>query len=399
MKICMILGHDFLHPHIDPRPYKEAKGLIRKGHDVTIVCWAVDFTGVGKDLKGLPRTEVFENIKIVRIFQRLSTPRSTSLIRGFQQLIAMIKMGRKAVEFDPQIIHCHDLDTLLSGVVAKKRIKVPLIYDSHEDWPGMIAPRGVIKSKLSYIFEILLIKYVDYTITVSSELVNMFKIKGQNHIAAIYNSRLLSDSIEEDMSMDLKKKFDINDDDFIVGYVGALSDNRGIDYLIKSVKLVKTSKKNIKLLIIGGPEIEIENLRFIAEKEGASEKVIFTGHVPYCDIPSYLALLDVGTSLIQPEPNHSIAAPGKIFEYMRMKLPMIVSDLKEMEHIVIENNCGITVDPTNPNEIAKAIEFYLENPIELNLRGERGRLAYENKYSWEKMEEKLISVYEELICV
>lgn len=395
MKILMILGHDFLHPRIDPRPYKEAKSLIEHGHDVFLVCWAADFTGDGREIKNLQRIEEFEGIKIIRVFQTLSSPKSTVLVRGLQQLIAMKKMGKKVTELKPDVIHCHDLNTLLSGAMAKKKLGVPLIYDSHEDYPGMLAPKSIILSKLASIFENLLLKYVDWVITVSEELVKKFKKHKQINAVAIYNSRMLNEIFQKKETKELKKELNISGDDFIVGYIGALSKKRGIDNLIKSIKYI--DDKKIKVLIVGGPENEVKNLRALAEKEDAMDKVILTGHIPYFKVIPYFSLLNVGTVLFQPLPNHLIAAPNKLFEYMGAGLPLIVSDFPEMKRIVVgESVCGIAVDPTNPEKIAGVITYILEHPKDANKMGENGRRAVEEKYSWEKMDAKLIKVYNEV---
>lgn len=395
MKICMILGHDFLHPQIDPRPYKEAKSLIKYGYDVFLVCWAADFTGEGRSLKNLSPIEEFEGIKIIRVFQTLSPPRSTVLTRGFQQLIAMKKMGERVIKLKPYAIHCHDLNTLLSGVMAKKRLKVPLVYDSHEDCPGMFEPISIVISKLASILEKILLKYVDCVITVSGELVKKFKKHKQTNVVAIYNSRSLKELFKKEETKELKKELKISGDNFIVGYIGALSEKRGIDNLIKSIKYV--DNKDVKVLIVGGPENEVKNLRALAEKDGVMDKVILTGHIPYFKVIPYFSLLNIGAVLFQPLPNHLIAAPNKLFEYMGVGLPLIVSGFPEMKHIVVdESDCGIAVDPTNPEKIADAITYLLEHPEDAKKMGENGRKAVEEKYSWEKMEGRLFKVYEGL---
>ena len=396
-KICMILGHDFLHPQIDSRPYKEAKSLIKEGYNVFIVCWAVDHTGEGKSLKTLSPVEDFEGIKIMRIFQNLSSPKSTVLVRGFQHLRAIKKLGKKVIELKPDAIHCHDLDTLLSGVIAKKKINTPLIYDSHEDWPAMFAPVSIIISKLASIFEKILLKHADCVITVSEELVKKFKGLKQTNIVAIYNSRMLSELLQKEEPKGLRKELKISDAEFIVGYIGSLSKKkRRIDNLIKSIKYV--DNKSVKVLIVGGPENEVNNLRALAEKEGVMDKVILTGHIPYFNINPYFLLVNIGTVFFEPLPNNLIAAPNKLFEYMGAGLPLIVSDFPEMRRIVVdESDCGVATDPTNPEKIADAITYLIEHPEDAKKMGENGRGAVEEKYSWEKMEERLLKIYKEIL--
>ncbi|MGD9394444.1 MAG: glycosyltransferase, partial [Dehalococcoidia bacterium] len=67
------------------------------------------------------------------------------------------------------------------------------------------------------------------------------------------------------------------------------------------------------------------------------------------------------------------------------------------KEIVEGNNCGLTVDPLNPAEIAKAIEYVIERPPEARKMGQNGNRAVLEKYNWEKESRKLIELYESLV--
>ena len=88
--------------------------------------------------------------------------------------------------------------------------------------------------------------------------------------------------------------------------------------------------------------------------------------------------------------------PTKLFEYMACGIPVIASNFPEMGAIVEENNCGITVDPTNIMQISDAIIELLKDPEKEKKMGENGRRAVEEKYNWENMEKRLFGLYEEL---
>ena len=68
-----------------------------------------------------------------------------------------------------------------------------------------------------------------------------------------------------------------------------------------------------------------------------------------------------------------------------------------MKKLIVDIGCGIPVDPTNPEEIAKAIEYLIEHPEEAKQMGENGRKAVLEKYNWEHEEKKLLRIYEELL--
>ncbi len=76
--------------------------------------------------------------------------------------------------------------------------------------------------------------------------------------------------------------------------------------------------------------------------------------------------------------------------------PVVVSNFPEVRKVVVEEDCGILVDPTSVDEIADAIIYLLEHPGEARKMGENGRRAVKEKYNWEKMERRLLEVYEGL---
>jgi glycosyltransferase involved in cell wall biosynthesis len=101
----------------------------------------------------------------------------------------------------------------------------------------------------------------------------------------------------------------------------------------------------------------------------------------------------VGTALFQPlSENEKVRIPNKIFDYMAMKVPMIVSDFPNMRRIVVdEAQCGLAVNPMNVKEITAAILHYQKNPEDATEKGKNGRKNFEEMYSWDIQKKKLIA--------
>lgn len=94
-------------------------------------------------------------------------------------------------------------------------------------------------------------------------------------------------------------------------------------------------------------------------------------------------------------PNHIYSTPNKLFEYMSVGLPIVGSDIPSWKDIL--NKCGITVDPTNPEKIGKAIQYLLERP---KLREEMSNNGYKmvlEKYTWNKEAKKLFRIYNKIL--
>ena len=122
------------------------------------------------------------------------------------------------------------------------------------------------------------------------------------------------------------------------------------------------------------------------------------GSLPLTKGLKYSKNSKIGLSILKPIRNYTQSYSTKIFEYMAIGLPVITSNFKLYKEIIDENNCGICVDPENPNEIAKAIEFILTNPEKAKEMGHNGRCLVKEKYNWKKEEFKLINIYKTLGC-
>jgi len=91
-----------------------------------------------------------------------------------------------------------------------------------------------------------------------------------------------------------------------------------------------------------------------------------------------------------------MALPNKIFEYMAAALPIVASNFPLWKEIIEGNHCGICVNPLDPKEIARVIEYLIEHPEEAKKMGENGRKAVLEKYNWENESKKLLDVYKGL---
>ena len=81
---------------------------------------------------------------------------------------------------------------------------------------------------------------------------------------------------------------------------------------------------------------------------------------------------------------------------MSAGIPVIASNFPLWRDIIEGNNCGICVDPLNPNKIAEAIDYLFMHPEQAEIMGNNGRKAVENQYNWETEKEKLVGFYKVL---
>jgi len=176
---------------------------------------------------------------------------------------------------------------------------------------------------------------------------------------------------------------------------GGLTRFRGIGELVQAAALVG-DEYDIRVKLLG---------RFISktfEEEVQAlpgfERVEYHEWVPYEEVPRHLVEAQIGVVLFHSLPNHINAMPNKLFEYMAAGLPIIASNFPLWREIVEGNECGLTVNPLDPKEIAKAIEYLLLHPEEACRMGNNGRRAVEEKYNWENEGKKLLALYEKLLA-
>lgn len=383
--VVMILAKDFLYPFLDARVFKEAKVLVKEGkYKVSVICWAKRLK------KTVPKYFDYQGIKIIRIFPKLPSPSSHFLRKAVAYVRYLIPTLMEIKRLKPDIIHSHDLDALPIGVVSKILIGGTLIYDAHEDWPAMIQEKKIVKYFVKNL-ERILVKYVDHVVTVNETLAKKFK-KFKCPVTIIYNASELEDFKPDPKSFfTLRKKLKISPKDKIILFHGGISKERGIDKLVIAMNYLNNPR--IKCLIVGnGPYLK--HVKRMAKKKN---RCLFTGAVPYEDIPKYVGLSDVGVVLFQPTPNNVIATPHKLFDYLAGGLPVIVSEFPEMKKIIEENNCGIAVDPTSPEEIAKTIRYLVCNDRIRKKMTKNAIIVAREKYNWKKMGETLKKLYKRYV--
>jgi glycosyltransferase involved in cell wall biosynthesis len=104
-----------------------------------------------------------------------------------------------------------------------------------------------------------------------------------------------------------------------------------------------------------------------------------------------------GLVTLKPLVNYLDSLPVKMFEYMEAGIPVIASNFPYWKSIVEPIDCGICVDPQDPEAIRKAILELVNNPVKAHEMGKKGREAIWTKYNWSIEEQKLLSFYQRMI--
>lgn len=184
---------------------------------------------------------------------------------------------------------------------------------------------------------------------------------------------------------ELKRKFNITANNKVVGYVGRLVKDKGIDDLIKGWDVLKVNFPNARLLLVGPIEIRDSISDYSKNQILTDDSIIFTGFVP--DASDYFALMNIFIL-----PTYREGFPTVSLEASSMQLPVLITKATGCTESIIENETGLFVS-NQPADITTKIMFYLENVDIALLHGKQGRAFVQKNFEqtiiWDLIAKKL----------
>lgn len=308
-------------------------------------------------------------------------------------LKTMPRVVRTAWSERADVYHFHDPELIPAGVLLRLT-GAKVVYDVHEDLPRQIKQKtwlsGWLRGPLGR-----LVAAVEWT---CSRLVFSGVVAVVPEIAARFPqaSTIIAHNYPVlDTGAPDQQPTRHCDRDPIALYAGGISSIRGAIEMVQAIPLVSTPGARLE---IAGP---IYHASVYAEAQTLPgwNQTAFHGWLTPGGVRALMAQARVGLLAEHAAPNHLIALPVKLFEYMRAGLPIVVSNIPLWEHIVRQHDCGLVVDPLEPKSIAHAIDWLLTHPAEAEAMGERGRRAVGEHYNWAAEEPRLIAFYDRLLGI
>ncbi|MDX9832257.1 MAG: glycosyltransferase family 4 protein [Anaerolineae bacterium] len=378
-RVAMLLSNAF---RPDPRVAREAQALAATGHQVTIVCW---------DREGsLPASETVDGYRVERVQDVRSVYGA-----GPRQLLYIPRFWREAVRrvrtLRPDVLHCHDLDTLPAGWWLKGRCPVRLVYDAHEDYPALMSlylPRPMVAA-LAWL-ERRLLQRVDSVITASTVLADKLRSWGVDPVVTIGNVQPLEAfaAVGEAQTAAARAALGLAPEDLVVAYIGGFSRNRQLLPLIEAARQMP----GVQVLLWGDG-----HQRAAVEAAAAQvPNVRYLGWLPAEQVPLHMCLADVVYYCLVPDyPGAVYNAPNTLSNAMAAGRPIVANDVGDLGRIVRQTGCGVLVPEVTREAIRGAIELLRD--LETRRRmGRAGRAAAEAEYNWSAAQGQLDKVYAEL---
>jgi glycosyltransferase involved in cell wall biosynthesis len=182
---------------------------------------------------------------------------------------------------------------------------------------------------------------------------------------------------------------------FLVGYVGVMGAQEGIDYLLRAVRIIVRDhgRDDIHFGLVGGGT-ELELMKAYAAELGVSDYVTFTGRVPDEPMLEMLSTADVCVNPDVANEMNDKSTMNKIMEYMALGKPVVQFDLTEGRRSALD--ASVYARKNDEKDLAQKIIDLLDDEHRRQVMGEYGRQRVEKELQWGCEAPKLLAAYDTL---
>ena len=316
----------------------------------------------------------------------------TRTISPLKDLIALYKLYFFLKKEKPFIVHSHTPKAGTIGMIAAKLAGVPHRFHTIAGLP-LLESKGAKRKLLNFVEKITYscaTKILPNSnglkeIIVENKFTNANKLKviangSSNGIDCTHYDASLF--LENDKTS-LTENLGISSKDFVFIFVGRMVGDKGINELVKSFKRLSTDVENVKLLLVGPFENNLDPLKKnTIEEIDSNNKIIAVGAQK--DVRPYFAIANV---LVFP--SYREGFPNVVMQAGAMGLPSIVTNINGCNEIIIEGENGLIIPVKNIELLYQAMIKILNEKDEYRIMSQKSRdlvvKRYEQKYVWEQL--------------
>jgi glycosyltransferase involved in cell wall biosynthesis len=378
----------------DVRVEKVSASLGRE-HEVHLVC---------RNRQRRPVYELRDGLHLHRLPRLSWLPDRLQAAAGFPAFfnpLWLYAIWRTARRQRADVIVVRDLPLALTAVAVGRLLRIPVVLDMAENYPAMIqdvwdagraqfGDRLVRNPRLIELIERLAVRLVDHVIVVVEESRDRLARLGvpDSKMTIVMNTP----SVDRGSGAEggpAAVSAGGSKDGLVIGYLGLLEAPRGMGIAIQAMRAARRRVPHARLMVIGSGRDEAM-FKEQARALGVTDCVDFLGWLDYRDALAALRRCDVGLV-----PHHATASwqttiPNKLFDYMSLGKPVLVSSARPTERIVTEERCGMVFTDQDPQALTDAI-VAMADPTVREACGRRGREAIERRYNWEADERRLLA--------
>lgn len=375
----------------DTRVWQEATTLAREGYTVSVIC-----------PKGKGYNNEYEHLEGVHVY-RHDLPKEGNGPVGYAReylsaLWHQYRLARKIYkERGFHVIHgCNPPDNIYMVAARFKSKGVDYVFDHHDICPELYEAKFGKTSGPLYKSQLWLERntYRHCTFAfVTNESYKKIAI-GRGGMSPDKVHVLRSGPRLERLRIQPPKPEIKRGRRHMVGYLGVIGQQEGIEYLLEAARYLKEEKGRDDIfwgIVGGGPHLEA--LRRQAADMGLGDIVEFTGRVPDQTMLDYLNTADICVNPDEYNAMNDKSTMNKVLEYMALGKPIVQFDLTEGRYSAQE--ASLYAERNNARDLADKILLLLDDPARRARMSAIGRDRILNHLSWDHTSRALITAYDE----
>ena len=373
----------------DRRVWQEATTLRESGADVSIIC---------PKMKGYDKS--YERIEGIDIY------RHPLPIEGHGALGYLMEYGTAIfwefwlscrIYFKKrfQVIHgCNPPDLIFITALLFKPFGVKYVFDHHDINPELYLAKFGRKDffyRCMVFFERLTFRVADYSIATNESYKQIATERGgmdANKVKVVRSGPSLQRLQLTGGNSSYKRGRN-----FLVGYVGVIGVQEGLDLLLESVQHIVRKRQDVQFAIVGSGTA-LDEIKQLAQQLDVIDYVDFYGRVSDEKLVDVLNTCDVCVNPDRPTEMNNLSTMNKIMEYMALKKSIVQYDLKEGRASARE--ASLYAENDNTQDFAEKIMWLLDNPKESQRMAEYGYDRVLNQLSWDYERVRLVDFYREV---
>ena len=377
----------------DRRVWHECTTLVSAGYEVSVICPR----GKRHD------REPYAELEGVHIYRYPAPPRASSLAGYVREYPYMLTWTQRLAwriwrERGFDVIHaCNPPDLFFTIGRFFRRFGVAFVYDQHDANPEiLIAKRGGeerngLPERAVLWAERCTYRLADIVISPNDSYRELALTRGRKAEEDVFVVR--SAPRREEFSPDSRIHFDRRGHRYLVGYLGVMGKQDGVELLVRAVGLLVSEGHDILLYLAGDGE-SFAGIQALVGELGLRERVLMPGFQTHEEFTPALLEADVCVAPDPPSPFNDISTMNKIVEYMALGKPCVVFGLPE-NRITGADAAAYADEPTFQS-LARAIGGLLDDEGARARMGERARARFEGVLAWEHSAPELERAYERL---
>lgn len=385
------------------RSYEMARRLIDAGHRVSMICGTSDLIDDGSKPGEVLRQTV-DGIDVYRIIEPYSN--SMSFPRRW---LCFLKFAKRAFKVAKTI---KDVDVVFStstpltaGDIGRKVAgyhKCPFIFEVRDLWPELPIALGIVRNwPLKFYLkrmELRAYRSAAHVIALAPGIKQGICETGypEDWVTMIPNSS------DVDLFLPAEHKSEVDSDprfgkpgDFRLTFTGAHGLANGLDDVLDAIACLKQrGVTGLRFCFIGAGGKK-QHLVQRSKDEGLDDYISWVDPISKKELARLLPQMDVGMMILENIPAfYRGTSPNKFFDYLACGLPILNNYPGWVGEYIQKHNCGVVVEPKNPQAFANAVEDLMKQRNELPAMGANARKIAETIFNRDILGKHFVEVFE-----